>query len=389
MFITTLAATPAPSQPNHHSSDPKSTPAAVTSSKAEPTTTIAHNSIHTFPSHHVDKPDLSAHKPSAAPVTPTSAQQHHQASSSPSANNHHQSNIKPSSPSTSTTSHQQHQHHHSLNAASPVTTLGSKSTTTSSTSNTSSSSSSSTPTSSNTMLPSSQQKNEGLSGGAVTAIVIVGLIGLAGLVMWVVMRKKKRRTMLRGQAQAQQQPDPFTMGFGSHDPPPHTAYNMTASASSHGAAPSPMIQMPPIGASANASNGLPPPHPHPPVVGNGAAGNDAPSYSYNSFPAQEGTTPHAIGVFTVISTYTPTLSDELDIQPGDRVEILIEYDDGWCQGINLSRGNKKGVFPKHCADFYQYNTQQQQYYEPANMKRVSSMYMSPHQNAQQQKAYYL
>ncbi|KAI7875876.1 hypothetical protein K492DRAFT_119140, partial [Lichtheimia hyalospora FSU 10163] len=80
----------------------------------------------------------------------------------------------------------------------------------------------------------------------------------------------------------------------------------------------------------------------------------------------------AIGVFTVISTYTPTLSDELDIQPGDRVEILIEYDDGWCQGINLSRGNLKGVFPRHCC---QYNTQQQ-YYEPANMKRVSSMYMS-------------
>lgn len=235
------------------------------------------------------------------------------------------------------------------------------------------------------MLPSSQQKNEGLSGGAVTAIVIVGLIGLAGLIMWVVMRKKKRRTMLRGQAQGQQQPDPFTMGFGSHDPPPHTAYNMTAPA----AGPSPMIQMPPIGASANTSNVPPPAHPHPPVVDNGAAGNDAPSYSYNSFPAQEGTTPHAIGVFTVISTYTPTLSDELDIQPGDRVEILIEYDDGWCQGINLSRGNKKGVFPKHCADYYQYTTQQQQYYEPANMKRVSSMYMSPHQNAQQQKAYYL
>ncbi|KAI9243363.1 hypothetical protein BDA99DRAFT_426459, partial [Phascolomyces articulosus] len=60
----------------------------------------------------------------------------------------------------------------------------------------------------------------------------------------------------------------------------------------------------------------------------------------------------SLGVFPVVSTYTPTLSDELDIQPGDRVEVLTEYDDGWCQGINLSRGNCKGVFPKHCVDMY-------------------------------------
>ncbi|KAI7858411.1 hypothetical protein BDC45DRAFT_414592, partial [Circinella umbellata] len=60
----------------------------------------------------------------------------------------------------------------------------------------------------------------------------------------------------------------------------------------------------------------------------------------------------SLGVFPVVSTYTPTLSDELDIQPGDRVEVLNEYDDGWCQGINLSRGNCKGVFPKHCVDMF-------------------------------------
>ena len=375
-FITIvhyIATATASSQPNHHS-EPKSTPAATRSKDDQPTTTIAHNSNHPLPSHHIDKPDASAHKPSIAPATPTPSQQHHHVSSSSSAN-HHNSN-KSVSQATASTSHQ---HHHSLNAVSPVNTPGSKSTTSSTTST---SSSSSTPSSSNTMLPSSQQKNEGLSGGAVTAIVIVVLIGLAGLIMWVVMRKKKRRAMLRGQAQAQQ-PDPFTMGFGSHDPPPHTAYNMASSHDTSTGA-SPMIQMPPIGASSNTSN-VPPPHPHPPVAV-GGAGNDAPTYySYNSVSAQEGTIPHAIGVFTVISTYTPTLSDELDIQPGDRVEILIEYDDGWCQGINLSRGNLKGVFPRHCC---QYNTQQQ-YYEPANMKRVSSMYMSPHQNAQQQKAYYL
>jgi len=55
-------------------------------------------------------------------------------------------------------------------------------------------------------------------------------------------------------------------------------------------------------------------------------------------------------LYTVISTYTPTLGDELEIQPGDKVSILVEYDDGWCQGVNHTRGGTKGVFPKHCVD---------------------------------------
>jgi len=55
-------------------------------------------------------------------------------------------------------------------------------------------------------------------------------------------------------------------------------------------------------------------------------------------------------MYAVISTYTPTLGDELEIQPGDKVSILVEYDDGWCQGVNHSRGGTKGVFPKHCVD---------------------------------------
>jgi len=55
-------------------------------------------------------------------------------------------------------------------------------------------------------------------------------------------------------------------------------------------------------------------------------------------------------MYTVISTYTPTLGDELEIQPGDKVSLLVEYDDGWCQGVNHSRGGTKGVFPKHCVD---------------------------------------
>lgn len=55
-----------------------------------------------------------------------------------------------------------------------------------------------------------------------------------------------------------------------------------------------------------------------------------------------------IGTYTVQSTYTPTLDDELYIQPGDQVQIYTEYDDGWCLAINLTRGRARGVFPKHC-----------------------------------------
>ncbi|KAG1078347.1 hypothetical protein G6F42_024310 [Rhizopus arrhizus] len=55
-----------------------------------------------------------------------------------------------------------------------------------------------------------------------------------------------------------------------------------------------------------------------------------------------------IGTFTIISSYTQTLDDELYIQPGDQVQVYIEYDDGWCLGINLTRGCSRGVFPQHC-----------------------------------------
>ena len=80
----------------------------------------------------------------------------------------------------------------------------------------------------------------------------------------------------------------------------------------------------------------------------------------------------SLGVYTVAATYSPTLSDEIDIQIGDQVEVLVEYDDGWCQGINLSRNNAKGVFPKHCLDFSSTQKEQTQQ-DDARVKRVSSM----------------
>ncbi|KAI9010884.1 hypothetical protein CLU79DRAFT_687600, partial [Phycomyces nitens] len=55
-----------------------------------------------------------------------------------------------------------------------------------------------------------------------------------------------------------------------------------------------------------------------------------------------------IGTFTVITTFMPSLNDELTILPGDQVKLFVEYDDGWCLGVNESRGNAQGVFPLHC-----------------------------------------
>ncbi|KAI8343932.1 hypothetical protein BC941DRAFT_339673, partial [Chlamydoabsidia padenii] len=55
-----------------------------------------------------------------------------------------------------------------------------------------------------------------------------------------------------------------------------------------------------------------------------------------------------IGTFTIVATYVPTLSDEIDVQPNDQVQVFEEYDDGWCLGVNITRGQTRGVFPKHC-----------------------------------------
>ncbi|KAI8074454.1 hypothetical protein BC940DRAFT_230751 [Gongronella butleri] len=57
-----------------------------------------------------------------------------------------------------------------------------------------------------------------------------------------------------------------------------------------------------------------------------------------------------LGTYAVSATYTPTLSDEIEIQVGDQVQVFEEYDDGWCLGVNVTRGQTRGVFPKHCVN---------------------------------------
>ncbi|KAI9240692.1 MAG: hypothetical protein BYD32DRAFT_357268, partial [Podila humilis] len=57
-----------------------------------------------------------------------------------------------------------------------------------------------------------------------------------------------------------------------------------------------------------------------------------------------------IGTFSVVTTYTPALADEIEVGLGDSVTILQEFDDGWCLGVNNTRGRIRGVFPSHCVD---------------------------------------
>ncbi|KAF9947091.1 hypothetical protein BGZ70_002882 [Mortierella alpina] len=65
-----------------------------------------------------------------------------------------------------------------------------------------------------------------------------------------------------------------------------------------------------------------------------------------------------MGTYNVVATYTPALADEIEIALGDSVTILQEYDDGWCMGVNNTRGGAKGVFPRHCVEMGPYEGSQ-------------------------------
>ncbi|KAI9016250.1 hypothetical protein CLU79DRAFT_764111, partial [Phycomyces nitens] len=259
---------------------------------------------------------------------------------------------------------------------------------------------------------SSGSSSSGVSSGAVAGIVVGVLAAVAGLVALVMVRRKKQQARSRAFTG---KPDPFTMGFGSHNPPPlHESVYSTrqsipptpsypmASASMAAVAlpvqnvmpaihasytaeslhtPSPISALPSSFETDRPISGMSMATANTNTIGVGAmtaAGSAVMAYSDLSPPT-------SLGIFTVTTTYTPTLSDEIDIQPGDQVEVLTEYDDGWCQGINLSRGNARGVFPKHCIDCSLLPAKEQDHHqsmlepemsEPERSKRVSSMYMS-------------
>ncbi|KAK9896659.1 hypothetical protein P389DRAFT_131770, partial [Cystobasidium minutum MCA 4210] len=61
--------------------------------------------------------------------------------------------------------------------------------------------------------------------------------------------------------------------------------------------------------------------------------------------------------YIVTRTFEPSMPDELLIYPGDRIQIVVPYDDGWCLGCNLSMAERegtqqpaRGVFPRDCVE---------------------------------------
>ncbi|KAG0167853.1 hypothetical protein DFQ28_005460 [Apophysomyces sp. BC1034] len=318
-----------PTEPTQHTENPKPTAKETPTHKAPSTTQV---------------PKQSEHSPAATKTKETSF-----------------SNAIPSSTAAKSTTKKQQKPH----------------TSTSSTADPTSSISPTIPfpipvvTDSSTLMPTATSSNDvvgsaanqtgssssGPSGGAIGGIVAAVIIAVGGLAAFVMVKRKKKRS------RRMTKPDPFTMGFGSHDPPPALDNNFPphAAYASMNTVQTPQAQLPPI------TTATSPPPPYPQMA------------AATVMAAAPTPQPDSIGVFTVISTYTPTLNDEIDIQTGDRVEVLVEYDDGWCQGINLSRGNAKGVFPKHCVDYAtapSEHDKSQVADETDRVKRVSSMYMT-------------
>lgn len=196
-------------------------------------------------------------------------------------------------------------------------------------------------------------------------IIVVG-----GLFAFLFLRRRRQKR-IAARAGAGAMRDPYNEGFSSFPPPPapmaftSDQYHSPSSPISPaaGSAPYPpqqppssyqynqpypitspnMISTPPM-SSSNA------PATMATVGATAAAAAAITTTDYSTPPSQPGDIwqQPPLGTFTVLTTYTPTLSDEIDVQPNDQVQIFEEYDDGWCLGINITRGQKRGVFPKHC-----------------------------------------
>lgn len=191
------------------------------------------------------------------------------------------------------------------------------------------------------------------STGAIVGGVIAAIVAVGGIAAFVIMRKRKKA---RQASRSNQKPDPFTMGFGSdnynNNFPPQQTYKKENTNSFDN------YEVTPISASSKQAIQQyqpPPPPQQPPVV------------------APPPATSASLGSFVVIATYIPTLSDELEIETGDRIELVVEYDDGWCQGINLTKGHTKGVFPRHCIDYATAPSAHNNTSNVERSKRVSSM----------------
>jgi hypothetical protein len=219
----------------------------------------------------------------------------------------------------------------------------------------------------------------------------MAIIIVIGAVAYLIVRRKKAK---QNRVKMVEKADPFTMGYGNHDPLPYKEMNNTSMTDN---------TYPTNGAYTNEANaihstqmgftGNPPSdstvsysqplQPNSTTMGNYNT-NPAPVFSQpqvSAVPAAfDGNTApvvtplsqnHSSNIYAVVATYIPTLSDELEIEMGDQIDLEAEFDDGWCQGKNITKGGVAGVFPRHCIDRVASTTNQ-----PADVertKRVSSI----------------
>lgn len=177
------------------------------------------------------------------------------------------------------------------------------------------------------------------------------MVVISAAVAFILIRKRKARQNARSNLK----PDPFTMGFGNDDT---KYYNNNFPPQQNNEPPhQPTTTFDNYEVAAISPNNI-----QPTIV------------PATTVTAAAAATQPSLGSFVVIATYIPTLSDELEIETGDKIDLVVEYDDGWCQGINLSKGYTKGVFPRHCIDFANTTANTPSHFDVERSKRVSSMY---------------
>lgn len=73
-------------------------------------------------------------------------------------------------------------------------------------------------------------------------------------------------------------------------------------------------------------------------------------YAAGPVPIYPSGAPAAAGqpILVVERTFTPNLSDELTISPGERVRVVTIYNDGWCFVRKLGADAEEGVVPYEC-----------------------------------------
>ncbi|KAK4515083.1 mgpp2cl-1, protein phosphatase 2C-like protein 1 [Mucor velutinosus] len=186
----------------------------------------------------------------------------------------------------------------------------------------------------------------GLSHGALAGIIVGSVIGglmLLGLACLLILRKRRSRNHRISYQNQEKSPLPIDTAAAPATPQQHFRHSYRNSAMSQNSTLRSLH-------SQRVTNGITP-FAAPTTILTTELSVESPSTPVIDDDFWQNSPP--IGTFTIISSYTQTLDDELYIQPGDQVQVYTEYDDGWCLGINLTRGGSRGVFPQHCLGEYQ------------------------------------